>query len=91
MVKVLESETDDSDWLPVHSIAVDKCIEVLKPEFEKMENTKWVKKCNRMAVRMMLCLNGQYFVNCPETHFQNDSKTFEPQTIMNSLKIFFKF
>lgn len=73
--KELETFTDGiTDWISIHSDAVDQCIAVLKPDFEDIKNTKWVQKCNRIPVRMLLCLNDQYFAKCPDKYFQNDSK-----------------
>lgn len=73
LIKVLESQTDDSAWTPIHSAAVDKCIEVLQRDLKNIQSVKEAHQCNRVAVLMLLCLNGQYFARCPDTHFQNDS------------------
>lgn len=73
LIKVLESQTEDEAWTPIHSDAVDKCLEVLQPDLKDIQSAKAPRRCNRVAVLMLLCLNGQYFARCPETHFQNDS------------------
>lgn len=73
LIKVLETQTEDSAWTPIHSAAVDKCLEVLKPDLKIIQDNKKEHKCNRVAVLMLICLNGQYFAKCPETHFQNES------------------
>lgn len=81
LIKVLETQTEDSAWTSIHSAAVDKCIDVLQPDLKNIQsNTKAKHRCNRVAVLMLLCLNGQYFAMCPETHFQNDSMTHIPPT-----------
>ncbi|KAJ6632792.1 4-coumarate-CoA ligase 1 [Pseudolycoriella hygida] len=74
LVKVLEAHTEDSAWQSIHSVAVDRCIEVLKPDLKNIQNSrKGAHRCNRVAVLMLVCLNGQYFAKCPETHFQTDN------------------
>lgn len=70
---MLETQTEDSAWTPIHSAAVDKCVEVLKPDLKNIQEGKRGHKCNRVAVLMLICLNGQYFAMCPEKHFQNES------------------
>ncbi|KAG4069781.1 hypothetical protein HA402_003222 [Bradysia odoriphaga] len=75
LIKALETQTEDKAWTSIHADAVDKCIEVLKPDLKEIEADSTAgRKCNRVAVLTMICLNGQYFVRCPETHFQNDNQ-----------------
>lgn len=74
LIEALKSQTEDEAWLEAHSKAVDTCMSVLEPDFQNTEDTKWVKKCNRLAVKMLICLNGQYLFNCPDTYFQKDGK-----------------
>lgn len=74
LVKALEAQTEDKAWTSIHADAVDKCIEVLKPDLKEIEtDSNAGGKCNRVAVLTMICLNGQYFARCPDTHLQNDS------------------
>ncbi|XP_037050433.1 uncharacterized protein LOC119084526 [Bradysia coprophila] len=74
LIKALESQSEDSAWASIHSDAVDKCIEVLQSDFKNIQPSKSGRRCNRASVLMMICLNGQYVVKCPETNFQNDDE-----------------
>ncbi len=95
LVKALESQTEDDAWTSIHSEAVDKCIEVLKSDLKTIKDSKPGRQCNRVAVMMMICLNGQYFARCPATHFQSDSMSLlESQCLTNLLiveNVFFSF
>lgn len=81
LIKVLETQTEDSAWTPIHLKAVDECIKILQPDLKNIQAAKEGHRCNRVAVLMMICLNGQYFARCPETHFQNDSMSQSNQNV----------
>lgn len=74
LIKALESQSEDNSWASIHSVAVDKCIELLKSDFKNIQPSKSGRQCNRAAVLMMICLNNQYLAECPKTNFQNDGK-----------------
>lgn len=73
LIKALEDQTEDKVWTSIHTDAVDRCIEVLKFDLEEIKaDSNAEGQCNRVAIPTLLCLNGQYFVRCPVSHFQND-------------------
>lgn len=74
LIKALETQTEDNAWRSIHSEVVDKCITILQSDLKNIQPSKSGRRCNRAAVMMMICLNGQYFVKCPETNFQNDGE-----------------